>query len=154
MKKLTVTVALIILLLQTACVEEPKLPTLPTNFSIGDAITMGVNTSVSLGDENLHISFLKVKDESRCPETWECMWVGEAVVRLKVCKGELTEYVDLIFKGGECANCGNEIPVFDYRIKLLSLSPYPDAAFYEQKPLNFETYQITIEVRKGNDLFL
>lgn len=130
----------------SACLNEPQLPALTDNYLISETIELAVADEISISEENIHIKFLKVRDESRCPEAWKCLWGGEAEIELQFQKGEYSQNVRLKYEGGNCTTCGNDVTVFGYKVKLNELTPYPDEHFYAKRPLNFDDYKVTIEV--------
>jgi hypothetical protein len=132
----------------SACLNEPKLAVLENNYQLDNKINLTLNKEISISDENIHLTFTQVKDESRCPETWTCLWEGEATIQLKIQKGETVEIFDLKYKGGDCSNCGEMVNLLGYGIKLVKLLPFPDDEFYKVQPLNFEDYEIIIEIKK------
>jgi hypothetical protein len=136
----------------SACLNEPKLAVLENNYQLNDKINLTLDKEISISKENIHLTFVKVKDESRCPETWTCLWEGEATVRLTLQKGEITESFDLKYQGGDCIDCGTSIKLIGYEIKLVDLLPFPDDIFYNKQPLNFDDYEITIEVSNDDEI--
>ena len=74
-----------------ACLNEPQLPPLTNDYLLGDIVPLALHQEASISQENIHIAFSKIRDESRCPETWECLWGGEAEIDLIVKKGEYSE---------------------------------------------------------------
>lgn len=136
----------ITILTLSACLNEPQLPPLTNDYSLSDNIPLALLEEASISQENIHIAFAKVKDESRCPKTWQCLWKGEAEIELTIKKGDFTENVRLKYEGGDCTKCGNTATIFGYKITLEQLSPFPDETFYANKPLNFEEYKIIISI--------
>ncbi len=51
-----------------------------------DIITVQLqeNQNMQVTDTNLNISFLKVTEDSRCPENVQCVWAGVAVAQIEV----------------------------------------------------------------------
>jgi hypothetical protein len=135
----------------SACLNEPQLPILSKDYAINQAISLGFNEKISISKDNLHLSFVKVIDESRCPETWKCLWEGEAEIELKIEKGESSKIIRLKYKGGECTECSDLIFVFGYKIKLENVLPYPNSDFYDKKSMNFEDYEIVIRVTEDDE---
>lgn len=135
----------------SACLNEAQLPPLTNDYSLGESLPLALLEEASISQENIHIVFSKVRDEARCPETWQCLWEGEAEIELTVKKGEFAEKIRLKYNGGDCTKCGNEVKTLGYKIKLEQLTPYPDEAFYAKKPLNFEDYKIIISIAVDND---
>ena len=141
-----ILLSFITIVILSACLNEPKLPQLTNDYQLEENIPLDLYKEVSISKENIHLEFSKVRDESRCPKTWQCLWEGEAEIQLTIKKGELTENVRLKYNGGDCIKCGSEAKALGYKIKLEQLTPYPDEKFYAKKPLNFEDYKIIISI--------
>jgi|TARA_B110000285_G_C14973521_1_gene537786 hypothetical protein len=135
------------------CLNEPQLPTLSSDYEVNEAIPLEVNEKVSISSDNLHLSFVKVVDESRCPKTWKCLWEGEVEIEIKVEKGEISKFIKLKYQGGKCTECGDAVSILGYKIKLEKLSPHPNDNFYSKKPMNFGDYKIVLEVTKDEEIF-
>jgi hypothetical protein len=149
--KMKKTAIYLMIIIFSACLNEPQLPALSDDYILEEAIPLNFNEKISVSNDNLYLSFIKVVDESRCPESWKCLWKGEAEIELKVEKGELSKVIRLKYEGGKCTNCGNSISILGYKIKLENLSPYPNSDFYDKKLINFEDYKIVIRVAKDNE---
>ena len=87
------------------------------------AVKLGVSEKIQL--EGVSVSFLEVITDSRCPRNVECMWAGEAKVRVSIGTddGEVIEKI-IVFKNGMSVIAGlfNSI-----ELQFLKLTPYPDA---------------------------
>lgn len=150
----TIFLILITTIAFTGCINEPQLPALKSNYQLSENIALDLYEEVSISQENIHIAFSKVKDESRCPTTWKCLWEGETEIELTIQKGELTEKIQLKYNGGNCIKCGNSTTALGYNITLEKLTPYPNETFYAKKPLNFEDYKIIISIEHDNSEIL
>lgn len=86
------------------------------------AVKLGVSETINL--DTVSISFLEVITDSRCPRNVECMWAGEAKVKVRVATndGKSTEEI-ITFKNGVSALTD----LFDTQLQFLKLTPYPDA---------------------------
>jgi hypothetical protein len=78
----------------------------------------------TINGQSFQICFDSLVSDSRCPANVECIWQGEATVKLSVQGGGLHQSFKL--------STFNNLPVFrndttlsGYKIKLLSVSPYP-----------------------------
>lgn len=84
--------------------------------------------SVYVKGAKLTIKFLEVIEDSRCPRDVNCIWAGNAKVKLLVSKGKKrSQEVEL--------NTGIEpttVSVFGYEVSIKELTPYPDTS----KPSN------------------
>lgn len=72
----------LILLLMLTCASST--PTTP----LGDAFTLTPGNSVTV--DGVQITFVGVGQDSRCPPDVQCIWEGDAEVRLRVGTEEVT----------------------------------------------------------------
>ena len=87
------------------------------------ALKLGITETIQL--DGISVSFLEVIEDSRCPRNVECMWAGEAKVKISIGTddGELIEKT-IVFKNGMSVIAG----LFENKeLQFLKLSPYPDA---------------------------
>lgn len=91
------------------------------NIELNREFELGVNDSGTLNSECLKIVFDSVSEDSRCPEGVNCIWSGNAVVKLIVSKnGKDETELEL--------NTNIEPSSSSYKgldISLKRLSPYP-----------------------------
>jgi hypothetical protein len=71
----------------------------------------------------LRITFMNVKDDSRCPKDVTCVWAGNATVRLWVTDGRGGK--SLTLNTNKSPTLSDEAQYQEYKIKLVDLSPYP-----------------------------
>ncbi|QQS32420.1 MAG: hypothetical protein IPM50_12245 [Acidobacteriota bacterium] len=107
--------ALTILLLAAAVIVPAQLMS-EHNIAAG--------TSAYVKGARLTIKFVEVVEDSRCPRDVNCIWEGNAKVKLLVSKGrKRSQEVEL--------NSGVEpttVSVFGYDLSLKDLTPYPDTS--------------------------
>ena len=112
------------------------------------------NQTAYLASENLLIRFLDVPSDSRCPIDVQCVWAGEAGVRLGLqlatgadTTGPSTEMI-LVKGAGDDAS----VKVFkasndaSYSIKLIRVDPYPRSNTTKES----RDYTITLSVSKAS----
>ncbi len=104
----------------------------------GRAFDLGVGQEAQIQGTSLTIRAIGVTDESRCPSDVQCVWAGNAIVRLLVTpQGGAGTEIRL--------NTGldpKSLTVGGYRITLTGLKPYPrSGATIEQA-----SYVATLEV--------
>jgi len=94
----------------------------------GDTFTTPEGGKMEMVEEQIVVSFLEVLEDSRCPKTVTCVWQGVAkikagaIIHPDAAKG-YEEFVLATYpESARTATIG------DFRIELLDLSPYPDAA--------------------------
>ncbi|MCH9659725.1 MAG: hypothetical protein K0U54_02315 [Bacteroidetes bacterium] len=86
---------------------------------IGMAIPLG--TTIEIDD--LLIEFVEVLEDSRCPKDVQCVWAGQAKVKLSVTESGMDpEFVELVF-GSRAKD--RTIKNDNFYIEGLSLTPYP-----------------------------
>jgi hypothetical protein len=78
--------------------------------------------------EDLAVTFAEVVGDSRCPTNVQCIWAGDAAIRIVIEEGSRKDDVTLHTHGG--ANFPNTAQSGRYQITLLDLVPAPG----EQKP--------------------
>ena len=83
------------------------------------------NASLRVGEQRtvaskLRIHFIEVTDDSRCPVGTECVWAGNAKVKLALSVGKKREDVDL-----NSETQPTSIEFSGYRIKFVSLTRKP-----------------------------
>jgi len=92
--------------------------------------TIEENTKFSLGlgkcqkMEGVKITFLEVLQDSRCPKDVDCVWAGQAKIKIRIKeKGKAAFEQEILFDGS-----GKEIVIYSSEtvaIKAISLSPEP-----------------------------
>jgi hypothetical protein len=91
---------------------------------LGREFTLRARQQITLPREGLRIKFVSVKEDSRCPTDVQCVWAGNAAVRLDVSiRGKGSKILTL--------NTNNRSSSVDenlyrgYKLKLVDLRPYP-----------------------------
>lgn len=91
---------------------------------LGREFTLRARQQITLPREGLRIKFVSVNEDSRCPTDVQCVWAGNAAVRLDVSiRGKGSKTLTL--------NTNNRSPSVDenlyrsYKLKLVDLRPYP-----------------------------
>ncbi len=132
---------LLSLLIWVACTEpnsaEPEPDKVDPNSNPVDSISYGEpfalewNESTSVGGDGLVVGFKEVLGDSRCPLNADCVWQGQARIRLWLAEpGMDTLYLEpFIYGYVSAADTGSHKQVFSERFNatLLQLDPYPDA---------------------------
>jgi hypothetical protein len=94
----------------------------------------------SLFAGKLKVQFVEVMEDSRCPEGVNCIWAGNAKVKLVITSYRMgSKTVELNTNGGQK---GDQLD--GYAINLESVTPYPKA----DKPIGKASYRVTISVRR------
>ncbi|MEM7084734.1 MAG: hypothetical protein AAF489_01050 [Bacteroidota bacterium] len=103
---------------QTEVVQTPQI-----------AFKIGLGTTVS--NDGVKIQFKEVLEDSRCPLNVQCVWAGQARVRVMVSGPDLPEEsLDLIVAKKD----KNVLFIAEnYVLKAMGLAPYPDTKNPENK---------------------
>jgi hypothetical protein len=101
-------------------------------LSVGQRVTFG----------KLQIKFALVESDSRCPKDVECVWAGNAAVRLRLSSGKRARTVTL--NTGRSSAFSDETTYQGYRLKLVNLAPYPRNA----RQITASDYKLTLSVSK------
>ncbi len=74
----------------------------------------------------LIVQFLKVKEDSRCPQGTACLWAGQATVVVKVMQNGKSLGTLELTQGPNQSTAVSK-PLVGHRVKLVNLLPYPVA---------------------------
>jgi hypothetical protein len=141
--KLTVPVLALCVLALMACGAQAKVRARKT-VRLNQNFVLRVGQEVLVAEQKLTVKFVSVPEDSRCPRGVNCIWAGNVRVLLHVTKAKRApEKVELNlnprdFPDGEAADCG------DYKIKLVSVDPYP----VKDQQLTARDYSVTLSVSK------
>jgi hypothetical protein len=95
-----------------------------TAVAPGSEMTLAVGESVRVSPGDLVVRFAAVTADSRCPRSVQCVWAGDAAVRLEITRGDETATVVLHTAGRE--NMPGEADALGHRCKLVDVRPYPE----------------------------
>ena len=117
----------------------------PTQVArLGREFKLRARHQVTLKRESLRIKFAAVTEDSRCPADVQCVWAGNAAVRLDVSiRGRGSKSPTLNTNNRSSLVDENQYP--GYRVKLVELSPYPRSAH----KIAAEDYVVTLLVSKN-----
>ena len=143
MKKI-LTLSFIAFLIFSAC-DTKKAQGDNENYNtqnFDEPFKLNSSKGVKMKDDDLKISFVAVKEDSRCPEGTTCVWEGQVKVLLKIESGEKSTDIEIEKKGKSTeASLGN---TENYQILLLEVNPYPK----EEQKLKLEDYNLTLAVQR------
>ena len=101
-------------------------------------VQVQINKEVTVAG-GLKIAFVELVEDSRCPADVQCVWAGNAKIKVRVTKNGKSQVLDLeMVSRGMKPNYGN------YRIKLKALTP----ELRSNVRINRNAYVATIEVKK------
>lgn len=108
MRRLLLFVVLFGIMSLTALAKDPE----TVNIRLGQT---------GLADKGkLSIKFVSILDDSRCPVGANCVWEGNAKVRLNVTKGKSRKTIDL-----NTSLAPELMTIYGYTIKIADLKPRP-----------------------------
>ena len=89
--------------------------------SVSETVKVRVGQTKGANGGKLNINFISVVEDSRCPVNANCVWAGNAKIKIAVSKGKaVAKTVEL--------NSGlkpDSVTVYGYEIKFVDLSPHP-----------------------------
>jgi hypothetical protein len=105
----------------------------------GETTRVQVNTAKRLPRSGLNIRFVELVDDSRCPADTNCVWAGNAQIKIRVTKNGRSHDLTLDTNGPK-----NAARAEGYSIKLTRLTPEPRSNIR----INRNGYVATLEVLK------
>lgn len=97
----------------------------PVNASLGEPVELHIGQEARVASESLTLLFDSVLEDSRCPEDLQCVWAGNAKVRIEATKAPHTRET-LHLNTGLDLSTGEAGPLrsfLNYEIELLNLAP-------------------------------
>jgi len=89
-------------------------------------VSLRKGQKTTLRAEKITIKFDSVVEDSRCPEGTNCIWAGNAKIRLMVSKaGKRAKAIELNTAGQMAGDASVEAQYENYKIKLISLGSKP-----------------------------
>ncbi len=108
---------------------------------LGNPVTLKPGERATFQADRLQVRFDRVVSDSRCPKTAQCVWAGEAVIRLSVTlPDKTTKPVDVKTSLTDAATT-----VGAFQISVNDLMPLPTV----EGPVREADYRVTLIVRKG-----
>jgi hypothetical protein len=107
--------------------------------SVAEKIELKVGESARLGSSDLTVVFEKVDSDGRCPKGVQCVWEGDAVVRLSIGRakeGRTTALLHTQPDGERAVEAGG------FRLRLEALNPYPTI----ERMTTPDEYRLTLSV--------
>jgi hypothetical protein len=139
MKTMNVLVLSILLFVGlSACKKDNKEPDNNLVEKFGEILRLKIGDSENVDGKDLIVKFNDIIEDSRCPETTECVWEGQVRVHLTAEEKEL----ELILRAGKENLAKDTLNNIVYT--LLSVTPYPGP----EAPIAKEDYEIELKVDK------
>ncbi|HEY2944856.1 MAG TPA: hypothetical protein VGN09_20645 [Vicinamibacteria bacterium] len=110
--------SIVVLLLLASCSTSP---TTPRAVSLDDRFTLAPGQTAEVGGTGLRVTFEEVSADSRCPVEVTCVWEGDAVAVFLLRPASAAVRHELHTSG----RYPSEVPVGDYRVRLVELAPRP-----------------------------
>lgn len=107
---------------------------------LGQEFELKVNQEAMIEGEGLAVAFESVLQDGRCPEGVDCIWAGNAKIKVRLSKQKQTP-------GAIELNTGvspKSSSYLDYEVKLVALNPRPKA----DKAVEPNEYKATLVVTK------
>jgi hypothetical protein len=118
----------------------------PKSVALEESFQLKVGESARIETEALEIGFEEVSSDSRCPKGEQCVWAGDATVRIWMQKdSEARETLEL-HTAREELNERSEPSYRGYGVRLERLDPYPMSG----QAISQEDYQATLQVTRGS----
>jgi hypothetical protein len=107
---------------------------------LGQEFELKINQEAAIEGEGLAVAFDSVLQDGRCPEGVDCVWAGNAKIKVQLSKQKQTP-------GAIELNTGvspKSSSYLDYEIKLVALNPRPKA----DKAVDPKEYKATLIIAK------
>ena len=107
---------------------------------LGQEFELKINQEAAIEGEGLAVVFESVLEDSRCPEGVDCIWSGNAKIRIRSSKQKHAPApIELNTNVGPKSSS-----YLDYEVKLVALKPRPKA----DKPVQSNEYKATLIITK------
>ena len=83
-------------------------------------VRVGVNKEKAIGKTKLRIKFIEFIEDSRCPVDVECIWAGNAKIKVRITSRGVSRVLTLDTLGSEKATVAH-----GYTFRLTGLTPVP-----------------------------
>lgn len=103
-----------------------------------DSMKLKPNEEKKIENSDVKVKFLSVIEDSRCPEGVNCIWAGNAKIKIEVSCNNNKEEFEIN------TNLGAKGATFDgYAINLTDLSPVPKEGVTTEKESYIATFEIS-----------
>jgi len=107
---------------------------------LGQEFELKINQEAAIEGEGLAVVFESVVEDSRCPEGVDCIWSGNAKIRIRSSKQKHAPAPIELNTNVEPKSSS----YLDYEIKLVALKPRPKA----DKPVQSNEFKATLIITK------
>ncbi|MBI2866867.1 MAG: hypothetical protein HYX97_00860 [Chloroflexi bacterium] len=127
----------------TATPSPTPLPVTLVRGALEQWAVLPLGHALVLGDEGLVIRFVAVEADSRCPRDVQCVWAGEARVRVEVTReGRQGAVTVVLTEPGGSSKAKTQLEGYTVEHRL---GPYPEAG----KSTRPEDYRLSLRVSKA-----
>lgn len=130
----------------SGCTKSPSTPQAPRtegSAALDQPLTLHVGETAALAGTTLSLTFERVPEDSRCPINVNCVWAGNAVVRLAVrVAGATRDPIELHTTTID----KREATIDGFRVRLVQLAP----ARTEGTALTQDQYAATLTVVRSS----
>jgi len=116
--------------------------TQPKKVRVGESFDLRLQEWARVEAEDLEVGFSAVVADSRCPRGEQCVWEGDATVRIWVRKADATKQAYELHTSPKAAVA---VAHLDYAVRLVRLLPHPTSG---RQPAQ-KDYTATLEVTRG-----
>lgn len=90
------------------------------NLPLNQEVEIANNTILTNPDENIQLKMVRVTEDSRCPTTVDCVWMGDAVPQFIFTAQGKESTFEL-----HTSLTPQDTTIYGYNIRLVKLNPYP-----------------------------
>lgn len=105
-----------------------------------DVTEVRVGQKVCDEASGLEIEFVRVVEDSRCPEGVDCIWAGRVVIEVKAARAGESSDIKTLSTNGE----DNSFEFAGYQVHLKRVDPYPK----EGTPIAEDAYKAVFKIEK------
>jgi hypothetical protein len=135
--KLTFCFALITIFFSTAGCNCKYTHPQNDSLKLNDTVTVALHDTLHNSKEHICISFDSLENDSRCPSGSNCIWAGEA--RIKITFSNAGDKKSFVLS----TLTTQDTTISHYKIRLVDVTPYPNGS-----KINPENYKMRVFVSK------
>jgi len=90
------------------------------SLPLNQEVQIANNTILTNPDENIQLKMVRVTEDSRCPETADCIWMGDGVPQFTFTAQGKESTFNL-----HTSLTLQDTTIYGYNIRLVKLNPYP-----------------------------
>jgi hypothetical protein len=108
-----------------------------------NGIRIGISQEKQIVKNKLNLRFLDMVEDSRCPKDAQCIWAGNAKIKVQISKpGGTPKIFEL-----NTTTAPESIRIEGYEIKLIALTPEPGSNIRIRKDGYVATFAVTKRVK-------